>query len=69
MESASRNQYQYQPIRTIVGDVPQCIGDLRRDNENLRNYLERLVEAVEHSLEHLTLAQFADGELEKMGGK
>ena len=69
MENASRNQHHHQPIRAIIGDVPKSIGDREKDIENLRQYIQQMVGAIEYAFEHITLAQFADGEIGKIGGK
>lgn len=69
LNAAKRNQHKYQPLRAIVGEIPTETGDAKRDMQNLREYVKQTVVAVEYILEHLTLQQFADGELEKIGGK
>ncbi len=69
METAGKNQHHYQPIRAIIGEVPKSVGEHDKDIENLRRYIHRMLEVIEYNFEHLTLAQFADGEIGKIGGK
>ena len=61
-------QHKFMPLRTLLGQMPRETGNAQADVHALRGYVEQLVGSLEYMLEHLTLQQFADGELEKIGG-
>ena len=63
-----RVQHKYAPLRTMLPPLPKETGNLTEDYRALRQWLAQLGVAMEYALEHLTVEQFADGELEKIGG-
>lgn len=65
---AKLTQHKCPSIRLLVGHMPTETGNLKEDVRNLRNYMEQLTVSLEYVLEHLTIEQFADGEIEKIGG-
>ena len=64
-----KTQHKYAPFRTMLAPMPKETGNLTEDYRALKQWLAQLGTAMEYALEHLTIEQFADGELEKIGGK
>ncbi len=62
-------QHKFMPLRTLLGQMPRETGNAQADIHALRGYIEQLVGSVEYMLDHLTIEQFADGELKKLGGE
>lgn len=64
-----KTQHKYMPLRMMLMPMPKESGNSLNDIRALKDYVERLTVAVEYALEHLTIQQFADGELEQIGGE
>ena len=62
-------QHKHKPLQSMLPPMPKESGDAAKDYRELRQWLKQLGIALEYALEHLTIEQFADGEIEKIGGK
>ena len=59
-------QRRYTPLRALLPELPGQSDDPKQEAKNLRAYVNSLVEAIEYLLEHLTVQQFADGEIDAL---